>query len=75
MPAMRIIETTKELWAVPPKVPAMLRAPSELNKTGQGKQGRTNACCDCKGEGFAQSGRNLAGIEITGTSFYYKGHE
>lgn len=75
MPAMQVIETTKTLWAVPPQMPPMLRSPSELDKAGQGEQSRANSCCNCKGSGCAKQGIGASGIEITTSSFYFKGFE
>ena len=75
MQTLSIIEKTKMAWGILPHLSSMLRAPNQLNKTGQGEQSGANVSCDCSGEEFAKQGSNPSGIEITTSSFIEKGWE
>jgi hypothetical protein len=75
MPAMHIIKKTKALWDLSAQVSPMLCSIGELNKARQSKQSGANAICDCSGEKLPVERGNLAGIEITNSSYYFKGWE
>jgi len=74
MPALPIIKTTAQSWDLQAYLPVMLRSANQECQTFKNSP-RSNACCDCSGERISKERRNHQGIEITTTSFYYKGHE
>lgn len=74
MQALPIITTTAKAWGVSPHMPSMLRALSQKRQTIKDSS-RINVCRNCSGEKCAQSASNHCGIEITTSSFYYRGFE
>lgn len=75
MQTLRILEQTAYLWWVPLNVRTVLRSVNQLYKARPKEQIPSYVCSNRDGQKCSEQGRNLAGIEITRTSFYYKGHE
>jgi hypothetical protein len=71
---LRIIDTTRYAWDLQAYLPVMLRSADKECQTLQDSS-RGDVCSNRASQKCSEQGSNLAGIEITTTSFYNKGWE
>jgi len=74
MSAMPVLTTTAQAWDLQAYLPVMLRSANHKRQTIQDSS-RGNVCSNRASQKCSEQGRNLAGIEITTTSFYQHGWE